>query len=84
MDYGPRALAESTWSGLPFVMNDRVDISDQYLQFGKSCKDGDSVKLNTEISNLLKYSSHDRVHTYCKENLTMFKVYSKIFNGAYR
>ena len=78
LDFSPRVIPEGLWAGLPFIVNDRVVLANDYRKFGWSCKDGSSEELNAALNKITNYQDHDKIHLYCKKNLTLIKNYKKI------
>ena len=76
LDFSPRVIPEALWAGLPFIINDRVVIADEYSQFGWVCKDGDSEQLNNAFRKIVNFNDHEKTH--CKNNFTLLKNYDKI------
>ena len=80
LDYGPRAIYEGIWAGLPYITHKDVLMPERFKQFGSFCNDKEPDVLNAKIKELTKFENHANIHEFCKKNLTLFKNYVKIVN----
>ena len=78
-DFSPRAICEGVWAGLPFITKKCVPMPGAYHPMGAFYEDTQIKEFNEKFLELTNFNGHSEIHNYCKENLTLSKVYYNIF-----